>query len=79
MEPSNQQHSTPPSSMPPQPPLAPGDLIDEHEAAAILGVSIQTLRNWRWRNCGPHYRKVGSRLVRYLRSDLLVFIESGIH
>jgi predicted DNA-binding transcriptional regulator AlpA len=78
MEPSNPQHSTPSSSTPP-PPLAPGDLIDEREAAAILSVNVQTLRNWRWLKCGPRYRKVGGRLVRYLRSELLAFVESGSH
>lgn len=56
---------------PPDPPvLQPGDLVDEAEAAAILGVSRQTIANWRWRGCGPRYRKIGQRLVRYHRSDL---------
>ncbi len=45
--------------------LAPGDLLDEREAAAILTASVQTLRNWRWRGEGPRFRKVGKRLVRY--------------
>jgi predicted DNA-binding transcriptional regulator AlpA len=55
--------------------LAPGDLLDEREAAAILGASVQTLRNWRWRREGPRFRKIGLRLVRYARADLLAFIE----
>lgn len=55
--------------------LAPGDLLDEREAAAILGASVQTLRNWRWRHEGPRFRKIGLRLVRYGRADLLAFIE----
>lgn len=57
--------------------LAPGDLLDERAAAAILGASVQTLRNWRWRGEGPRYRKIGRRLVKYLRADLLVFIEGA--
>lgn len=57
--------------------LRPGDLVDEKEAATILGVSRQTLANWRWRNKGPRVRKVGARLVRYYRADLLAFIERG--
>ena len=57
--------------------LQPGDLVDEKEAATILGVSRQTLANWRWRNEGPRARKVGARLVRYHRADLLAFIERG--
>lgn len=54
--------------------LEPGDLVTEREAAAILGVAIQTLRNWRWRGTGVRARKVGARLVRYHRADLAAFI-----
>lgn len=58
--------------------LSPGDLVDEREAAAILGCAVQTLRNMRWRReGGPRYRKIGLRMVRYLRSDLAAFIEAG--
>lgn len=53
--------------------LNPGDLVDETEAAAILGARVQTLRNWRWRGEGPCYRKIGLRLVRYHRADLASF------
>ena len=55
--------------------LAPGDLLDEREAAAILCASVQTLRNWRWRREGPRFRKIGLRMVRYSRTDLQTFIE----
>jgi predicted DNA-binding transcriptional regulator AlpA len=55
--------------------LQPGDLIDEREAAAILSTSVQTLRNWRWARKGPRVRKIGERMVRYHRADLLAFIE----
>lgn len=58
-------------------PLRPGDLVNEKEAATILGVSRQTLANWRWRDEGPRVHKVGTRLVRYHRADLLAFIERG--
>lgn len=71
--------------MPPDNPLAPhvaakifpGDLVDEREAAAILGAQVQTLRNWRWRNTGPRFSKIGLRMVRYKRADLAAFIEAG--
>lgn len=55
--------------------IGPGDLLDEREAAAILNASVQTLRNWRWRREGPRFRKIGTRMVRYARADLLAFIE----
>ena len=53
---------------------SPGDLVDEREASMILRVSVQTLRNWRWKREGPRYKKLGKRLVRYARSDLAEFI-----
>jgi hypothetical protein len=54
--------------------LAPGDLLDENEAAAILNTAVRTLRNWRALRKGPRYRKIGQRLVRYHRADLAAFI-----
>lgn len=59
--------------------IGPGDLLDERVTSAILGVSIQTLRNWRWRREGPRFRKIGLRLVRYARADLVAFIEGAAH
>ena len=43
--------------LPSSAPLVPGDLVKEAEAAAILEVSVQTLRNWRWARKGPRARK----------------------
>jgi hypothetical protein len=57
--------------------LQPGDLVDEHEAAAILRAEVRTLRNWRALGKGPRFRKIGQRLVRYHRADLAAFIEAG--
>lgn len=56
--------------------LEAGDLLDERKAAAILDVSLSTLRNWRWKgNTGPRFYKIGGRLVRYHRADLAAFVE----
>ena len=52
----------------------PGDLVDETEAAAILGAAVRTLRNWRALHKGPPFHKIGERLVRYHRADLAAFI-----
>jgi len=54
--------------------LVPGDLLDETEAAAILNTAVRTLRNWRALRKGPRYRKIGQRMVRYHRADLLAFV-----
>lgn len=57
----------------PAPKVEPGDLVTEHEAAAILATAVRTLRNWRALRKGPRYRKIGARIVRYHRADLADF------
>jgi predicted DNA-binding transcriptional regulator AlpA len=49
--------------------------ITEHEAAARLQLSVATLRAWRHRATGPPFVRFG-RAVRYLSSDLDMFINS---
>lgn len=58
---------------PPAGKVDPGDLVDDKEAAAILGTSAKTMRNWRSLRKGPTYRKIGARLVRYHRADLIAY------
>ena len=48
--------------------------VNEHEAARLLGVAVQTLRNWRHQRRGPAYWKAGSR-VNYLVEDLKSYRE----
>ena len=43
--------------------------INEKQASIILGVAVQTLRNWRHQRRGPAYVKLG-RSVRYRILDL---------
>jgi len=50
--------------------------VNDIEAAKILSVAPQTLRNWRHQRRGPAYSKRG-RMVRYRLADLLAFMESG--
>ena len=44
------------------------------EAAEFLGLSVQTLANWRHRRTGPPYIKIGGRIV-YRWPDLNEFLE----
>ena len=48
--------------------------VDEREVSKIMGVAIQTLRNWRFKQIGPVYSKVG-RAVRYRVDDVIRFME----
>ncbi|WP_157618205.1 hypothetical protein [Rhodanobacter sp. 115] len=54
--------------------LEPGDLVTEREAAAqsrrLLSAPCATGAPY---ENGPHYRKIGTRLVRYHRADLAEF------
>ena len=51
-------------------------LVNEHEAARILGLSVKTLRRWRWAGNPPPFLKIGSA-VRYDPTELAAFIEAG--
>ena len=53
-------------------------LLNEKQAAHLLGISPKTLRNWRYEGRGPVYRKTGRGAIRYRISDILKFIEPGL-
>lgn len=50
--------------------------VNDVEAAKILAVSPQTLRNYRHLGRGPAYSKRG-RMVRYKVADLFDYMNSG--
>lgn len=49
--------------------------VDEKKAAEKLGVSVHTLRAWRFQGKGPVYTKLGRRVL-YLPTDLDSYLES---
>ena len=51
-------------------------LLNEHQAAAILGIKVATLRRWRWAGKPPRFIKIGSA-VRYDPVDLQNLIDAG--
>jgi predicted DNA-binding transcriptional regulator AlpA len=51
-------------------------LVNEREAAARLGLSVKTLRRWRWAKRGLPWCKIGSA-VRYAPSDIRAQITAG--
>jgi predicted DNA-binding transcriptional regulator AlpA len=48
--------------------------VNEHAAAEILGVAVQSLRNWRCMREGPSYVKLG-KAVRYLLADIEDYLQ----
>ncbi len=51
----------------------PDRLLSEHEAASLLGISLPTLRRWRYRRRGPSFVRF-RRTIRYRRADIVAFI-----
>ena len=51
------------------------NVLNEHEAASMLGCSAALLRKWRRLGDGPSYSKLG-RLVRYRQEDIQAFLEA---
>lgn len=50
-------------------------LLNEHQAAARLNLSVATLRRWRWAGQGPRFLKIGGA-VRYDSEDLEMYIQA---
>ena len=50
-------------------------LFTDVQVAGRLNLEVQTLRNWRFLNRGPAYRKLG-RSVRYSLHDVNVWVEA---
>ena len=55
-----------------------GAALNERQVARVIGVQAKTLRNWRVAGIGPHFVKVGRRLVRYRASDVSSWLEAGV-
>ena len=51
-------------------------LMDERQVAAALGVSVSTLRKWRWQRRGPKYVKLEARAVRYPDDALAEYLRN---
>jgi predicted DNA-binding transcriptional regulator AlpA len=50
-------------------------LLNEREVAAVLSVSVATIRRWRLLGQGPKYRKIGAS-VRYRSADIAVWVDA---
>lgn len=55
-----------------------GDFLTLSEVADILRVPVNTLRWWRQQGSGPHYFKIGRRLVTTV-GDLATWVEAQKH
>ena len=51
-------------------------LLNETEAARLLGLKVSTLRRWRWSGRGTRFIKIGAA-VRYDPADIQALIKGG--
>lgn len=51
-------------------------LLNEYQAAERLGLSVKTLRRWRWLKQGVPWIRIGTA-VRYAPRDIGAFIEAN--
>lgn len=49
-------------------------LFNEQTTAEFLGVTLASLRKWRWEKRGPAFIKLG-RLIRYRKADLEAWLD----
>ncbi len=54
---------------------SPPAMVNEYEAARVLGLSVKTLRRWRWAGKPPKFVKIGSA-VRYEPAELQALTHS---
>jgi predicted DNA-binding transcriptional regulator AlpA len=52
-------------------------LIDQKQAARILGLSVRTLERHRIAGTGPRFARLG-RLIRYRQNDLIEWVDSKL-
>jgi predicted DNA-binding transcriptional regulator AlpA len=55
--------------------ITPSPSLDEKSVAEMLRLSVSVLRKWRVLRKGPPFKRLG-RAVRYLRADVVQWLES---
>jgi len=55
----------------------PPQVMNSREAAQFLGVTDETMFRWRKDGFGPAYSQPNWRIVRYLRDDIISWLEEN--
>lgn len=50
-------------------------VLTEQEAAEFLAVALKTMQTWRYKQNGPRYLEPRPRVIRYLESDLILWLK----
>jgi predicted DNA-binding transcriptional regulator AlpA len=56
--------------------LSDANLLNERQAAHVIGAQPGTLAVWRTKGKGPAYIRIGPRMIRYRRADLMAFADA---
>lgn len=59
-----------------EPPALALQLLNDEEAAAMLGISRSYMRKMRVAGTGPRYAAIGGRAIRYRLTDLWAWVDS---
>lgn len=51
-------------------------ILTERDAARMISMSVDWLRERRWHGDGPPYLRIGSKAIRYERDEVLAFMRS---
>jgi predicted DNA-binding transcriptional regulator AlpA len=57
----------------------PDDLLSTAQLSVWIGLSMQWIEIGRIRGYGPKFRKLGARMVRYKRSDVIRWLNQRVH
>ena len=49
--------------------------LTPEQLAKMIGLSVKTLNKWRWEGKGPHFLKLGRRVV-YRLSDIDIYLQA---
>ena len=49
--------------------------LNEKQVAELTGISVNTLRTWRWERAHLPFLKISRRKVMYRESDVLAFMD----
>lgn len=54
------------------------DVMDTKQLSKVLGVPVPTIATWRHNGNGPRFLRLGGRVIRYRKTDVLRWIASSV-
>ena len=54
-------------------------LLNERQAAEVLGISVRTAQDFRLRGSGPPFIRLTPKLIRYRYDELIAWLDERVH